>query len=101
MRTAHRPVDCRHDVASLPAIKKTTFRLIALSASQLCWWALHVFLLCRKQAVTVVKKRLDEHSVDKLPDTGFDVDSIHVYTTDPDDKLCKTWKRIKELPITK
>ncbi|KAL3143974.1 hypothetical protein ABBQ32_003784 [Trebouxia sp. C0010 RCD-2024] len=31
---------------------------------------------------------------------GFDVKSIHVYETDPQDKLCKTWKRIKELPLT-
>ena len=49
----------------------------------------------------VVKRRLNEDSVDRLQDTGFNVDSIHVYITNPDDKLCKTWKRIKELPITK
>jgi len=55
----------------------------------------------RKQAVEVVKRRLNEDSVDRLQDTGFNVDSIHVYITNPDDKLCKTWKRIKELPITK
>jgi len=101
MRNAHCPVECRHDVAALPAIKVTTLRLVFHSASQLCLWAMREFLSCRKQAVEVVKRRLDEDSVDKLQDTGFNVDSIHVYITNPDDKLCKTWKRIKELPITK
>ncbi len=98
MLNANCPVEVR---ATLPAIKVTTFRLVFLSASQLCQWAIYEFLFCRKQAVEVVKRRLDEHSVDKLQDTGFNVDSIHVYITNPDDKLCKTWKRIKELPITK
>lgn len=53
---------------------------------------------CRKQAVEVVKRRL--HGQDKLEDGGFDVNSIHVYQTDPEDKLCKTWKRVTELPLT-
>ncbi|DBA86322.1 TPA: hypothetical protein ACH3X2_005557 [Trebouxia sp. C0005] len=96
---------CHQDDATMAAgqLSKQTF-----GQGQMSSYMPHLSLLysdidehVRKQAVTVVKKRLDEHSVDKLPDTGFDVDSIHVYTTDPDDKLCKTWKRIKELPITK
>ena len=55
---------------------------------------------CRKQAVEVVRRRLESKGADMLQADGFDVHSIHVYRTDPEDKLCKTWKRIKELELT-
>lgn len=35
---------CGHDVAALPAIKVTRFRLVFLSASQLCQWVMREFL---------------------------------------------------------
>lgn len=54
----------------------------------------------RKQAVEVVRSRLESKGADMLQADGFDVHSIHVYRTDPEDKLCKTWKRIKELELT-
>ncbi len=58
-----------------------------------------VSMLCRKQAVELIKRRLDGQGTDKLQADGFDVDSIHVYITDPEDKLCKSWKRVKESTI--
>ena len=58
------------------------------------------FLSYRKQAVEVVRRRLYGQGADRLQEDGFDVDSIHVYCTDPDDKLCKSWKRVKELSIS-
>lgn len=50
---------------------------------------------CRKQAVEVVKRRLD--GTNQLEADGFDVTSIHVYETDPEDKLCKSWKHVQEI----
>ena len=49
------------------------------------------------EAVQDVKQRLQG---DELQAGGFDVESIHVYATDPEDKLCKTWRRVEELPLT-
>ncbi|DBA77639.1 TPA: hypothetical protein ACH3X1_009437 [Trebouxia sp. C0004] len=96
---------CHQDDAAMRAgqLSKETF-----SQGQTSSYMPHLSLLysdidehVRKQALEVVKKRLNGHSVVKLQDNGFDVDSIHVYITNPDDKLCKTWKRIQELPISK
>ena len=56
-------------------------------------------VLCRSQAVDVTKQR--QASDPRLEKAGFDVRSLHVYETDPQDKSCKTWKLVKEVPFAK
>lgn len=53
--------------------------------------------VCRKQAVQVTKQRRADNS--RLQAEGFEVNSLHVYETDPKDKSCKTWKHIQEVPF--
>lgn len=93
---------CRQDDAAMKAGKqsKETFGQDAGSA-----YMPHLSLLysdidehTRKQAVDDIKQRLQ--GADELQAGSFDVKSIHVYLTDPQDKLCKTWKRVEELPLT-
>lgn len=52
---------------------------------------------CRKQAVEVCKRRQADDA--RLQADGFDIQSLHVYETDPLDKGCKSWKLVKEVPF--